>query len=376
MNSPKDPRRGRPSASSMQRYHSCNGSWLLERNVPLDDRLSSKDAERGTMLHEANHVGDVSNLTLSDADFIERVRQQEEQIFLLWRDEFNIPMNDIEIIRERRWWLMEGGSRMCSAQLDFVAISQKRRQALILDLKSGRKEVAPPPSNLQLRTGAVILTANYSLIHCRVGIVQPWAKTQPRTDYSADQLFEAWTQLSNLLKAIENPAATRNPGPHCEYCPARATCPEAVGVVSALTSLKGLSWSSLPAQQKIVLWEKAKAAKSIIKQIEDLAKKELTNNPAAIPGLMKNPDGSQRSITSVIKAYTLLQNAYQNLKPEELNEKFDSFCTLSIGALEKWVRETQGGTEDNAKAWVNKELAECMGFESRSGSVVRVKEAE
>ena len=143
-------RKNRPSASSIERYVNCAGSWLLEQKVPESERFSTKDAERGTRLHRANEEGNVEGLELSEADLIVRTREIEQRIFNQWCEDHQVT--DAEIIRERRWWLRKGDRDLCSAKLDFVALSEAKRLALCLDLKSGRKEVTPPVRNQQLRT--------------------------------------------------------------------------------------------------------------------------------------------------------------------------------------------------------------------------------
>jgi hypothetical protein len=368
MNTQKDERLGRPSASSMERYVQCPGSWLLEQQVPLEERLSSKDAERGTRLHEANETGQVGHLALKEQDLIVRTRQTEERIYAQWCDEYQI--RDAEIIRERRWWLRKGGKPLTSAKLDFVALSQQKKLALILDLKSGRKEVAPAPRNWQLRTGVVVLHANYSLVGARVGIVAPLQQTQPLADYTAEQLFVAWDQLEKTLADAEKPEAKRTPGTHCEFCPARAICPEAVGVVQQVAGLKGLTWSKLSAADKVNLFDLCKKATPIIKAIGENIKSELKANPDAIPGLTKKADQHPREISNITGIYNALLAAFPgNFKTEE----FTAICGMSVGDLTDLVRKIGGKSEDEAEQWINSACADFIKKGFRAGSVERTK---
>lgn len=371
----KDPRRGLPSASNMERYFHCNRSYLLEKQVPENERFTNEAAEAGDRIHFANETSDLSVLdSMTEQDLVERIREREEMIFNQWVDDHQI--RDAEIRREERVWLLSNGIRACSAKLDFYAISPAKRMALIIDAKSGRKSVAPPVKNLQLRTAGVILAANYFLVGARVAIVQPLAKAQPSCDYSPDDIYNrggAWDQLNEILRKVKDPDAKAVTGDWCTNCTAKHICEAAQEVVQSLAKLSGLKWATLAPAQKLDLWDRAKLAKKIVESIEQNIKAELTANPTAIPGLTKRPDSQVREITDAIGTYMVLQETFPELKPEELNVEFNKLASVSIGGLETLVRERRGGTRNEAIALVNKALVKQITWTPKSGSVVREK---
>lgn len=367
MNKPPDERRSKPSASNIERYWNCRGSWLLESQVPESERFTTEDAERGTLLHRANETGDVSDLELSEQDLIVRTREIEERIYNQWCEEFGIT--DAEIFRERRWWLHSDGEDMCSAKLDFTAISKDKKHLLILDLKSGRKAVTPAPRNWQLRTGVVIVAAGHGpLLGARVGIVAPLQRKQPSADYNPQHIADSAYALVKLLSEIESPTAPRTPGMHCEFCPARAICPEAKAKMLEVSALEGLRWSLQTPEQKVKLWDAWKLAQLIGKQIEENVKADVAANPEAFKEwLVKKPNTFVREITNLDGVYAKLEKEIQ-FSPET----FTAMCSMSVGDLVKFVRLTTGKTEKAANLWINTLLAECIEKKERHGSIERV----
>jgi hypothetical protein len=362
-----------PSASSIERIAACPGSHNLSLQVPANERLVGEAAEKGIRVHAAREAGDVSELELSEADLVSQMAQEEERIHKQWLSD--IEINDAVIGQEKRFWLedVEHFKKRFSAKVDFYAYSPTQKRLLILDRKSGRARVSPPTSNLQLRSSIVAIWWSTGLQSARVAIVQPFSKRQSPCDYNVGALRSAGEELDYFLNAAAAPNAPRLVGEHCKLCPARHICPEAQSLVKSIATLKS-GWLSLPIEKRVELWKSAKLAVKIAEQIAANVKAELVANSNAYSGfLVKRPDQKPRMISDPIGVYLRLQELFPELPPNDLNAAFNSFCEMSVGAIEDWYREKKGGTKDNAKAWVNRELRACLGEGTRSGSVVEAE---
>lgn len=371
-----DERRGLPSASSLERYFACPGSYQLSKLVKPEEIPTSKDAAAGTRIHDARAAGDVSDLEMDEADLVKQMAETEQVIYAQWLDDYNI--HDAEIHQEERVWLWEGNKRLVSARIDLFALSKSRRMALILDRKSGRKGVTPPARNWQLKGSLVILAANHSLVAGRVAIVQPFAKRQNPCDYSTDDIYGdkgAWDQLIDLLKKLEDPNAPRVVGTHCEHCPAKHICPEARNVLNEIAALKGLQWSTLAPDQKLKLWQSCKVVEKLLEQILPNIKHDVRNG--LIPGLTLTKDQFPRVITSPISTYGTLATefvpAHDDKAAQEFQRWFDESAEISVGAIEEYVRQKKGLTKDGAKSWVNEKLKAHITTTKREGYVTLVK---
>lgn len=368
----KDPRLGLPSASSIELYYNCKGAFLLSKQVPEEERLKTEAAEIGTRIHEANEHSDATLLeSYEERDILDMIRQREQEIYHRWCQEFDIT--DAEIIREKRLWLTESGVKRCSGKLDLLAISPTKRVCLILDSKSGRKAVAAAPRNWQLKTQAVLVAANYAVVRARVGIVQPLAKVQPLCEYEPDHLYGdagAWDQLRALLAEINKPDAPRTPGEHCSRCDAKHICPEARGVITSLASLKGLVWAAIAPEKKLELWKQAKVAEALLGQIFSNVKSDVRYG--RIPGLTLSSEQFPRVLTSVISTFQVLS---AEMNDPEFQKRFDEdLASVSVGAIEEYVREKRGGTKKATTTWVNEKLKDHIKTTRREGHVMLLKE--
>ena len=363
-----DERRNRPSASAIELYFNCPGAWLLSQKVPEAERITNPYMEHGTMLHQADEEGSVEGLELSDQDFLVQARKLEEQAYNEWVARHDVT--DPEIIREHRWWLIDSdGHDLCSAKLDLVALSHARSAALVLDLKSGRKPVAPPVRNWQLRTGVVILAHHYAITSATVGIVAPYQKTQPLAFYDTPAIFASVDRLTVLLKEIENPEAPRTAGYWCDKCPARHICPEALAQTNKVVALDGLKWKALTSQKKLELFQLCSVALPIIDAIRENIKAELKADPTSIPGLRLTKTTHPRSINDAIGAYLILQKEFPDVPLEAINAAFNSAVKVKVGALETLHRDIRSSTKAEAEAWLNGAAGGLIQRKARDGHV-------
>lgn len=365
-----DPRRHLPSASGMERIAACPGSFLLCQQVPPAERLSSKDADRGTRIHEARARGDVSGLAMSEADLVRKIAEIEQRLFLQWTDAYQIK--DATVRQERREWLVVDGRRVCSAQIDFYAFSPAKQLALVIDRKSGRKEVPPPVRNLQLRTAVVILAVSRGVKAARTAIVQPFAEAQPLCEYSPEDIYRkggAIDQIVALVRQAQDPDAKRVVGEHCGLCDARHICPEGRAQITAVERLSGLKWAAMGPSQKLALWDGCRKAEAIIQAVKENIAADLERDPNAIPGLEKKPGGTQREISDVAGVYDAMLKAGLPVT----HDSFAAICSLGIGAWKEYYRRLTGQSEEAADRFINQTLAGCITHKPRKGSVERVE---
>lgn len=357
-------RRGLPSASAVERYLLCPGAFMLERFCPAPK--PSEYAQAGTRIHAASETGDATGLSMSEADILMKLAEIKERLFNQWIAHFKITKH--RIFREERVWLKRNQVDIFSAKLDFHAIGENaagQKLALIIDDKSGRHEESPPASNWQLRGGAVALFSINNLDHARVVIAQPMRKEEPPCDYDKAALFESWMALTHQLDVISQPDAPRTPGfRQCEFCRAKASCPEGQAFVKKVSQLKGLVWGKLPPEKKLELWKTCKLADKISKDIKENTLHDLKKNPEAIPGLIKSEDQTPREITDVTAIYTAL-HALDGFKPE----MFPALVEMTVGKLNEFVQGLTGKSEAEADVWINTACKSAIELGVRSGSV-------
>jgi hypothetical protein len=116
------------------------------------------------------------------------------------------------------------------------------------------------------------------------------------------------------------------------------------------------------------MWDACKVAESIIKQIKENVKSDLSRDPKSIPGLEKRPSFEVREVTDAIGVYGALVNEGD---PAEFNRVFNSAVRLSVEQIEEWVRTHYGlETEAEAKAWVERYLGQFITKVPRDGRIL------
>lgn len=369
---------GKPSASAVERYIACAGSYQAERDIPPEELLESAYAASGDRVHAALEKGDVSDLGASEAEVSSMISEKQQEIFEKWKEDYDVT--DAKVFKEERIWLTHLGEKVFSAKLDAYAISEERKCALVMDAKSGRKAVTPPVRNWQLRSGLAALAVKYGLHYGRVTIVQPFAKKQQPCDYKHIDLFGgngALSQLLILLQNINKPNPPRRAGPHCDFCAARHICPKSTAVVTEIAELSGRGWSAMKPEDKIALWEKSKLAVKIAEHIQNNVRAELDRNPFSIPGLEVTPDQNVRVVRNVIKAFSKMLDLSTSPGTQadheevvaEVQRKFNDLVKMSIGGLEGWYREKFGGTKDEVSEKVTEIFRECITLDQKRGSI-------
>lgn len=283
-----DERKGLPSASSMERYMLCPGSFAAEQGQPEE---TSEDAEIGNRIHAAL-AGETVTPPLTDDEerTMEACRSQAQALL-----DAIIPHRD-ELILERRYWR----ANQWSGKPDVVAIDSIFAEGIVIDYKTGRGEVASAEGNMQLRALAVLVSMEHRLGKVTVAIVQPLAGESSVCVYRQDDLRKARIEISDILTAIYQPNAPRRPSAKaCKYCKAKATCPEAVAMTEAApisVSRDGNTLVMTPERMAEFLAQ-IPAIEAVVEAVRAKAKRMLEADPQSVPGWTLKPGSVRESIT-------------------------------------------------------------------------------
>lgn len=361
-----DIRQGLPSASAAERLLRCPGSWQAERTMPPE--APTVYADRGVRIHGAwtETAEDGTELAVDEADMVRRLSGRDAELRDQWLLDFEITEDAaaIQRITEQRYWLTApDGWPGCtglifSGQVDIAAVAALdgdtlQYRILIVDGKSGWKTVPVPANNWQLRSLAVLMAESLGVnrvLSVRVAINQPLLKPQPPCDYDARALAVAKTQLLVAISLSREDNAKRIAGEWCEFCRARATCPEALALVKSLAPLPA-KWVDLPPETKLDLYDRAKVAEKIIAAILGCIDSDLTVNPDAIPGLKRGPSQRPRYVADVLGMYRELLDT--GIPKEKLDPAFTKICSMSIGDVVALLVELKQWTKSDADLWLS-----------------------
>jgi len=226
-----DEREGFISASKLQSAADCNGQYAAESPIP--EGPTSAAAERGNLIHSALY-GETVVLNDDDLDLYYQLLRKRRAIV-----DQHFPDGFEEEIREERFYLA-GDDRLkgnrFSGKPDFVGRSGNK--FLVIDYKTGRGNVAESADNLQLRALAVLVAEKFDADVILVAIIQAYESPQV-VAYTKNDLKDAREEVLNIIEAATDPEAARTPNEvSCKYCKARPTCPEALGTVNEVATIK------------------------------------------------------------------------------------------------------------------------------------------
>lgn len=362
----------------MERYFACAGCRGLEKSVEAQavkpSEKESAAASYGTMLHEANETGDVSDLSMDDEEQLLKIRASEEMYTKDWCSDHNIDFNTITVIREKRLWVTYSKTgRSVSAKIDTLVLADGGH-CLLIDAKSGRRGATPPIRNQQLRTCVAVAASAYRIKTARVAIANLWGRKDPPCDYSEDDIAQVHRLLSERLDLIEQPSQPVVSGPHCLYCVAKAICPAQREQMSvAITSQRTLDWSLVTPESRKPLWIAADMAMKAGEAIKLQLKADLINDPTCAPGLLKKKDGTTRKIVDITEAFkTLVLEVpipVEELSEELLMCEFIKECSIGLADYIAFVRSKTDMTKEQAARFIEEKCSSFIETSPRSGSV-------
>ena len=357
-----DEREGRPSASGMERLALCPGSWNASKGIP---ETSSKYAEQGNRIHSLIAGLRVKNPTTEELDV---AVQCERLAGIIVLQHMARPIEDCtEVHREERVWTQKSSDYMWSGKPDLVVVYGKR--AVIIDFKSGRADVEHAQNNKQLRALAVLVAEEYKgkLENVLVAIVQPLAsQSMSLCDYTKADIELARIEIGNTIKAAMLPDAKRVAGEaQCKYCPAKANCPEANGVVTALAAEQP-SVMMLSSTELAVQLDRCKQAEAIIDALRDEAKRRLE---AGVP-----VDGWEMKAGAVRETITSPETVFFRFAESGGNiEQFMTTISVNKGKLSDALKGVTGAKGKEHETQLVTLLEGCTESKSIAPSLVKTK---
>lgn len=388
-----DERHGLPSASGATIFYNCPASDSLQKQAPKtesDDPL----AIEGTLIHEALETDDGSELNLSQQEIAANIAEVADQLYRSWREEF--PINDKGVeIREERYWLWDDQGNTGSAKPDIVYIVGDH--ALVIDAKSGFKQVEDASRNLQGRIQAVAVWMNNpEVIHVRSAFAQyRFKKHYTYCDYEKNDLSMALHEWNMSVWRSKRPDAPAIPGTWCVNCRAKGFCVSA-GAYALLPSSRiggkvGLEKSDvlmlvqqLSQEDLVAIHERS----TIITNVLDAVKVRLKSIPdERLKELGYELKEGSEYITKVDVQGFFVQlweaGVWDHIPDKQQRENaskedFKRFSTLLVGEAKKHFAEMLVGnkkfkTKKAAEESLNELLAQVSQKERKDKSLKRIK---
>lgn len=273
-----DERLGLPSASSRERDWRCPGNRQLvarlrEAGELRDDKTAV--SESGDKIHSALETGDDDDLSHAETVSLESIQEKIDNI----KEMAGVP-DDAEEVKEVRLWLRDGLKKIASGKADITY--RWGSLSLIIDAKSGWKEVTPSPENLQLRgLVALELANNPDCDTVMTAIAPAVGKPHDLVVYHRETTgVLAIAEWKEHIKRTEEPDAPRIPGDHCDYCPAKLHCDAVKAIVKRVSSTvihsPGINLSTRELEQFL---QYSGPAKKAIAEAEAEMKRRLDADP-------------------------------------------------------------------------------------------------
>lgn len=316
-----DERRGAPSASKIERYHLCPGSFRLEKHAP--PQPASEDATSGTRIHAAlASEMDLSDLTTEERETADACHHVADALV---EDIFSdVDPSNLTDIRERRYWCDDP---LHSGKPDLVVIAPDR--FLVLDYKTGRNEVAKAADNLQIRALIGLVFRHHyagegawNVVRGFGAVVQPWVKEQcSSVEYSPEDIQQAIREVDGIIRTAMV-SDNRVPGQaQCKYCPCKVICENfkawAGGPVVELAaeSTTGIAKGDvesrvvlMPGETLAMLLDLVAPMKWMIDAAQAEAKRRIEEGDDAPPGWTLKPGSPREKITDVESVFGRLSS--------------------------------------------------------------------
>jgi hypothetical protein len=360
----------------------------MEANCPDDN--SSDDAKMGQLLHGYYANPKLDRLVLKPAhrDLLKIADDIDTFIFQRVAEQFQIADNEpFEEGREDRELVALAGTEVATpGHCDRWRLYPEKKILVIIDLKTGFKEVTPAAANYQLRTYCIGGAEEWDAEQIVVAISQPRLSFDRRVTmaaYSRQDVFDASAELTSIRAASARKDAPLVAGDEqCRWCRAKLVCPAYQAAINdgmALVQIEPGTPTKREADAREIvancsdeqldrLLVAIQFAGYVADPAKDEARKRKTENPDRLPEWKLGKDSAIREIADTKRAVSLL-----SLRGELSKDQIFDCASLAIGKLEELYRQKTGCTWKEARDVIEKTIGAVIELKPKRGSLTRVK---
>lgn len=327
--------------SNLFRFDRCPGWWRVVPAPAAEE--PSPEAEEGNLCHRAmtSLVSGSSDGPALNDDQAEACAWAMKEVAPMLADhptmfaEINLNWHDMG---------MHGTA-------DFVAITPELVH--VVDWKFGRGEVEEAQDNLQLAAYAIMASIRWPMHSAIVAhVIQPRLRKHDQAKYDNARLSEAARQIAEIRHRAEN-LTTLVPGkPQCDWCPAKANCPELHKTTALVARTPEAAIASTTAPELARLADMGRLARKCADAIDAEVKRRIKAGEE-VPGysLMSQ---KQRVLGDIQEAFRRLGIP----APE-----FLACCKASLPKLAAALKTERGVSKADADRIVEGELADIIAVE-------------
>jgi len=326
--------------SCLRRRELCPGSVYEERDLP---DISNPASERGTRLH-----GLIASVISKEE--VEAHSDDEREII---QDMYNFFMDYLvrsgknpKYTPEIRLSYGDDKGVLFFGTCDVLILNLQNKHGIIIDWKTGFKEVDSAEDNIQGLGYAVCAMQMYNLDSVTVVFYNP--VIHQKTEYTFERNKSLFNHVQRVISDSKNGKGNLKPGEEqCRYCKAalHGTCPAFRGIATELYEVAKRQplemISTMPDQTLVDVVEKGK----LISKFSDAAEKELKERcekHGEVCGyFLKEVSGGREASD--------LKGLWGMLKPELDQDDFLSCCKVSIPSLEKQFIKATGSPVKEGK---------------------------
>jgi hypothetical protein len=326
--------------SCLRRRELCPGSVYEERDLP---DISNPASERGTRLH--NLIAESIK-----AGFVQKCDSEEDfHIVVDMYEYFELVSGhdaNLKYAPELRLFFGDDKGVLFFGTCDVLIINEQEKRGVIIDWKTGFKEVDSAEDNIQGLGYAVCAMQMYNLESVTVVFYNP--VIHQKTEYTFERNLSLFNHVQQVISDSKNGKGNLKPGEEqCMYCKAalHGTCPAFRGIATELYEVAKRQplemISTMPDSTLVDVVEKGK----LISKLADAAEKELKDRcekSGEVCGyFLKEVSGGREADD--------LKGLWGMLKPELNQEDFLSCCKVSIPSLEKQFIKATGSPVKEGK---------------------------
>lgn len=321
--------------STLRRRELCRGSLAVEKNLP---DVPNTDSERGARLHQL--IADVILRKETEAaNSEEQAIVQDMYDFFQDRCFGYLPIfTEVEHPLEYK----KDDKVLFHGTCDVLAINSATKTGIIIDWKTGFRDLTPAEDNVQGAAYAIAAMQMYKLDVVTVIFYNP--VIHQKTEYDFSWSANLNRSIEKIVTDAENGEGMLCPGEEqCLYCKGalHGTCPAFRGIATELYEVAKRQplemISTMPDEVLFELHDKWKfSGKAFFERIETEAKERCEKRGEICGYCIKEVSGG-REVTDIVGFAAMV-------KPEVSSSEFLAECKPSVPSIEKIFIKALGGT--------------------------------